>query len=258
MFISLLIVVVVFLSPFTNQLDGGVGKPKPDSSVATLLEAREYSPCDYTCAPFNHPTTAYCFSLGDKIVVGERGSLLGENDTASMRNAVGQEFSMSSDNDSIWVSRAGQSKLRIKSGSAFEGVKSTRCIAKVHMQKLTLASSSKRPATVPDDAFALAAARPGEVQPFFRWFECKTSDDLTTITCKKWSPNGELNGVDRYCARTLQGEPVSASFDVDRLASREGQLVLKTGSIVERDDRGRMNDKLMRPEEVCYQFGQKH
>jgi hypothetical protein len=31
-----------------------------------LVEATEYSACDYHCAPFNRPTTAYCIQVGSE------------------------------------------------------------------------------------------------------------------------------------------------------------------------------------------------
>jgi len=223
--------------------------------IATLVEAEEYSPCDCECAPFNHPTTAYCFRARDGFVVGERATLLGESNAASMRDSAGKEVPIRLDHSSISIRRINDTELQVRRGSFFEHFKDAGCIAVVHTQKLAVANRSKRPANIPADAFPLASMRSSGNGPVFRWFQCAMSSDSTAITCRKWDPHGEVAGVDRYCARTSQGALVMAEFDIDHLASREGRLILKSGAVLQRDDRGRINDELMRPGEACYQLG---
>jgi hypothetical protein len=75
---------------------------------------------------------------------------------------------------------------------------------------------------------------------------------MVTIDCMKWYPNGHSKGVERYRTRTVDGTAVSPDFQIDHLASREGQLVLTSGSILLFDHRGRINDKLAHPGEACY------
>ena len=84
------------------------------------------------------------------------------------------------------------------------------------------------------------------------------SADASSITCKKWGRDGSFRGVDHYCARTVAGEPVSATFEIDKLLSRDGKLILRSGYALERDERGRINEELARPGEVCYQVGLNH
>jgi hypothetical protein len=223
--------------------------------AAKLLEATEYSACDYNCAPFNRPTTSYCLQDGNEILVGERASILGETPTKSMRNRAGQEVAITYDSSFIWLTGTDHFELKIKRGSFSEHFKETRCVAEVHKAKIAFAKGFKRPAYVPADAFALASE--GETKPPFRWFECSMTQDASGIACKKWDPKGVWNGVDRYCARTTQGDQVHAGFEVDHVISREGQIVLASGATLERDERGRENDRLIRPGEPCYQVGLK-
>jgi hypothetical protein len=230
---------------------------KNHSTTAVLLEAIEYSHCDFDCAPFNHPTTAYCFRAGDGVMVGERESILGETDTDSGRNLVGNDVTIRIDGSSVWLSRLNRPALRIKRGSLFEGFKECRCIIEVHKLKLALASKFPRPNNIPTDAFALSGLIDGDEKPPFRWFSCAMSPDSTTISCRKWSRSGQPRGVDHYCARTILGEPVLASFQIDQLLSRDGAIILTSGQNLARDDRRRVNDDLAKPGEACYQFDSK-
>jgi hypothetical protein len=216
-----------------------------------LLEATEYSACDYHCAPFNRPTTAYCIQVGSETLVGERASILGESDSDSLRSLVGQEVTFRNDPKFIWLLAPGRSGLKIQRGSLFEQFKENRCIAAVHKPILAAALADLRPSGVPPNAFALAAR--GETAPHYRWFQCSLNSEESGIVCKKWDPKGVWNGVDRYCARTREGDPVHDNFEIDHLLSREGRIILKSGQRLLTDDRGRVNDQLMRPEEPCKQ-----
>jgi hypothetical protein len=250
--------VTVILAILSTSLTPTQAQPTASSGgvrAAKLLEAMEYSACDYNCAPFNRPTTSYCFQDGDEILVGERVSILGETPTKSMRNRVGQDVTIRYDSSFIWLTGTDHSELKIKRGSFSEHFKDTRCVAEVHKPKVDFAKRFKRPADLPADAFPLAAE--GGTKPPFRWFQCSLTPDASDITCKKWDFKGIWNGVDRYCARTTQGDQVYAGFEVDHLISREGQIVLASGETLERDERGRESDKLMRPGEPCYQVGLK-
>jgi hypothetical protein len=221
--------------------------------AAKLVEAKEYSACDYQCAPFNHPVTAYCFRSGDLTLIGERGTILGETNASSMRDFSGKKVQIRFDPTSIWINRPNHRALELKRGSVFEGFKDVGCVAEVHRAKLEIASKIGRPSNVPSDAFALAGPLTGDAKPLFRWFQCVMSADASSITCKKWGRDGSFRGVDRYCARTVAGEPVTANFEIDKLLSRDGKLILKSGYALERDERGRTNEELARPGEVCYQ-----
>jgi hypothetical protein len=216
-----------------------------------LLEAAEYSACDYNCAPFNRPTIAYCIQAGSETLVGERPSIFGETPSKSLRSLVGHEVAFRTDPSSIWLFAPDRTELKIKRGSLFEQFKENRCIAAVHKPILAAALADNRPSQIPSTAFALSAR--GETAPHYRWFQCSMSPDASGIVCKKWDSKGVWNGVDRYCPRTREGTPVPADFEIDRLLSREGHIILQTGQILIEDDRGRINDQLMRPEETCKQ-----
>jgi hypothetical protein len=71
------------------------------------------------------------------------------------------------------------------------------------------------------------------------------------IACQRWYKDGAPYGKDWYCARTVDGAPVAAEFEIDPLLSQEGRLVLKSGAVVQQDHRARTNDVLDRPGETC-------
>ena len=232
------------------------GESTHEPAPAKLIEAVEYEPCDYYCGPLNHPTTAYCIDVDGQILVGERAGLLwfGESDAASMRNLIGKQIMARFDRSSIWISNNAHRTIKIKRGSNFEQFQNTRCLVEVHRPKLAIAAKSERPKDVPGNAFPLAGAHVGNLQTrsLFVWFSCSTDAEMPTIDCMKWYPNGDSKGVERYCTRTVDGAAVSHGFQIDHLASREGQLVLTSGAILLFDHRGRINDKLAHPGEACY------
>jgi hypothetical protein len=251
--LQLLLVIAIFVAlllGFPFRLFAEVDK---QYQAAKLVEAEEYSACDYQCAPFNHPTTAYCFQLGDLTLIGERGTLLGETDAKSMRDFSGKEIQIRLSQTSIWINRADHGALELKRGSIFEGFNDKACIGEVHKAKLEIASKIGRPSNIPSDAFVLAGPLTGDVKPLFRWFQCTMSADASSINCKKWGRDGSFRGVDRYCARTVAGEPVSANFEIDKLLSRDGKLILKSGYALKRDERPRVNGELTQPGVACYQ-----
>jgi len=73
----------------------------------------------------------------------------------------------------------------------------------------------------------------------------------STIDCREWYKSGETAPPDWYCARTTDGVPVGADFTVDPLLSQAGRLVLKSGAVLQHDNRGRTNGQLDRPGETC-------
>lgn len=242
---------VIFLSAALALANG---EPSRDSAPATLMEAVEYESCDWNCLFANHPTTAYCIDVDGQIVVGERPGFLwfGESDAASMRNLAGKEIMVRFDPSSIWISDNAHRTIKIRRGSNFEQFQNTRCLIEVHKPKLAVAAKSEHPKDVPGDAFPLAGAQVGEYRTLFLWFSCSMDTNMATIDCRKWYPNGNSRGVERYCTRTIDGTAVSQDFQLDHMASREGRLVLTSGAILLFDHRGRINDKLAHPAEACY------
>ncbi len=226
------------------------------AAPATLLEAVEYEPCDYYCGPLNHPRTAYCVYVEGQVLVGERAGLLwfGETEVDSMRNLAGKQITARFDQNSIWIGDNRRRLIKIKRESSFEQFKDTRCLVEVHKPKLAIAARAERPPGLPVDAFPLAGAQEGDFQnrSVFKWFSCAMSPDLTTIDCRMWFPKGTWAGVDRYCARTVDGASVPRDFRIDRLASRERKLILTSGAILQPDHRRRTNDELAHPGEACY------
>jgi len=234
-------------------------EPNSQDQSAQLLEAVEWEPCGYYCGALNHPATEYCLHVNGQALVGERRGFLwlGESDAASVRNFAGKQVSIRFNASAIWIERSDSSPVKIERGSTFEGFKDADCLIEVHKPKLALAAAAKRPNNIPEDVIALAGTQSVDQQyrAVFIWTKCSMSADTTTVNCSKWYPNGESKGIDRYCARTTAGASIPTNFEVDELISSEGRLVLKGGATVARDDRGRVNDGLMRPTEACYQAG---
>lgn len=230
--------------------------PPNETVPAKLLEAVEYEPCDYYCGPLNHPTTAYCVEVDGQINVGERAGVLwfGENNITSGRNLIGKQITARFDQNAIWISQDGKRNIKIGRGANFEQFHDTRCLVEVHKLKLAVASKARRPTDIPAEAFALAGAQVGNLQnrSAFVWFSCDLNSTSNTIDCMKWYPKGDSKGVERYCARTADGRSVGSEFRIDRLASREGQIVLASGEVLQLDHRGRINDELAHPGEACY------
>ena len=218
---------------------------------AMLVESHEYSSCDYLCAPFNNPTTAYCIQVGNDVLVGHRGTILGEDDRPSMRDLAGKEVTVRFNEQSIWIKRGDRGPLKIARGSTSEHFKTLPCIREVHREKLALAANLQRPDNVPPPA-VLLPDKQSTAHPLFLWLDCAMSPDQETINCRKWSQKGESYGIDRYCARTTEGTPVSQDFEIDQIASREQMLVLKSGAALQPDHRGRTNDILDHPGESCH------
>lgn len=226
-----------------------------DFAPAIIIEAVEYEPCDYYCGPLNHPTTAYCVYVDDQIVVGERAGFLwfGENDATSMRNLVGKQITARFDARSIWIGESGHRAIKMKRGANFEQFADKRCVIAVHKPKLAIAAKVTRPSNLPADAFLLAGEQGGDIQyrSVFVWFSCTAKPAMGIIDCMKWYPAGASRGIERYCARTVDGTSVSSDFRIDPLASREGRIVLTSGGILQFDHRGRVNGELTNPAEAC-------
>lgn len=229
------------------------GQHPGDFARATLVEAVQYEPCDYNCGPMNHPTTAYCVSVDGQIVIGERAGFLwfGESEAASMRSLVGKQIKARFDARSIWIGQSDQRAIKLKRGASSEQFADTRCLVEVHKSALAVAAKAARPSNLPADAFPLAGEQVGDQRSVFVWFSCAPNPTASAIDCLKWYPAGTSRGIERYCARTVDGASVPSDFRIDPLASREGRIVLTSGEILQFDHRRRVNDELIHPEEAC-------
>jgi len=142
----------------------------------------------------------------------------------------------------------GGDTVKIERGSRFENFRDSGCIRAVREPILKAAYAHKRPGKVPTYAFALAGTGKGDL---YMWFQCDLDPHASVIACRKWYENGDFIGKDWYCSRTEDGAPVPADFEIDRLLSQAGRLVLKSGAVVPEDHRARTNDVLDRPNEAC-------
>jgi hypothetical protein len=215
---------------------------------ATLVEAADYLPCANGCSALVDPASAFCFRLGDQVLVGEGRSYLHQSKFSSMEELAGMRLEIRFNRRSIWIRPPDRAPLKIKRGSRFENFKDAGCIREVHRPILAVADASKRPAKVPAEAFALPGSGKGDL---FLWYQCALEPDTTVIACRRWYRNGDAYGKDWYCAQTLDGTPVGAVATLDPLLSQEGRLVLKSGAVLRRDNRARTNDMLDRPSEAC-------
>jgi len=227
------------------------GRPAKEFQTARLVEAAEYIPCADACSPFESPASAFCFHVDDEFMVGEEKSVKHKARSASTDDLSGKEVSIRSSSHFIWVQSADGPSVKLKRGSLYEGFKERGCIAEVHKPILAHAKASSRSVKIPDDAIAIAGSGRGDFQPLYLWFECIRDSDLATIGCARWYGNGDSDGKEWYCARTMDGAPVGPNFAIDPLQSLSGRFVLTSGGVLQYDNRARTNDKLDRPGEAC-------
>ena len=163
----------------------------------------------------------------------------------------GMEARIKTGSHFIAVHMADRPSMKLTRGSLYGGFKENGCIAEVHKPILAHANSIRRSPKIPDDAIAIAGSGRGDFQPLYLWFECIPEPDSGTIGCGRWYTNGDSDGKDWYCARTVDGRPVGMNYAIDPLLSQAGRLVLTSGSVLQHDNRARTNDKLDRPSEAC-------
>jgi hypothetical protein len=215
---------------------------------ATLVEAATYLPCGDGCSALSEPASAFCFRQGDQVLVGEGKSYLHEGKFSSLEELAGKQLQVRFNGSHIWMRPPGGDTVKIERGSRFENFRDSGCIREVRGPILKAAYAHKRPGKVPAYAFALAGTGKGDS---YLWFQCDLDPHASVIACHKWYENGDFIGKDWYCPKTQDGAPVPADFEIDRLLSQAGRLVLKSGAVVPEDHRARTNDVLDRPNEAC-------
>ena len=179
-----------------------------DFGQATLVEAAQYIPCQDACFALDSLASAFCFRVGDDFLVGEQKGYLHELRSASTDDLPGKEAQVKAGSHFISVHMADYPSMKLTRGSLFEGFKENGCIAEVHKPILAHANSSRRSPKIPDDAIAIAGSGRGDFQSLYLWFECIPESDSGTIGCGRWYGNGDSDGKDWYCARTVDGKPV--------------------------------------------------
>jgi len=223
-------------------------KKANDFVPATLVEAAKYTPCGNGCSPNAEPASAFCFRHGDQVLVGDGKSYLHEGRFSGLEDLAGKQLQIQFNEDHIWMTTPGGDTVKIERGSRFENFKDSGCIREVRKPILKAAYAHKRPAKVPSYAFAVAGSGKGDL---YLWFQCDLDTSAAVIACRKWYKNGDFMGKDWYCPRSEDGAPVPADFQIDRLLSQAGRLVLKSGAVVPEDHRSRTNDVLDHPSEAC-------
>ena len=217
-------------------------------STATLVETADYQPCRNGCSEHAEPASAFCFRQGDQVLVADGSSFLHEKKFSGLEELAGKQVQIRFSRRFVWVMPPDGQAVRLERGSKYENFRDAGCIREVRRPIIDAAYAHKRPGKVPTYAFALAGTGKGDL---YLWFQCDLSSDKSVIGCQRWYRDGTPYGKDWYCARTLDGAPVAADFEVDQLLSQEGRLVLKSGAVVQQDHRARTNDLLDRPNEAC-------
>lgn len=67
--------------------------------MATLVEAANYLPCGDGCSALTDTASAFCFRLGDQVLVGEGRSYLHEGKFSAMEEWTASSFSCDSTGD---------------------------------------------------------------------------------------------------------------------------------------------------------------
>jgi hypothetical protein len=217
-------------------------------SAATLVEQADYQPCRNGCSALAEPASAFCFRQGDQVVVGDGRSFLHEKKFSGLEELAGKQVQIRFNRRYVWVMPPDGRAMKLERGSTYENFRDTGCIREVRKPIIDAAYEHKRPGKVSATAFALAGTGKGDL---YLWFQCDLSPDKSVIACQRWYRDGTPYGKDWYCARTVDGVPVAADFEIDQLLSQEGRLVLKSGAVVQRDHRARTNEVLDRPGEAC-------
>jgi hypothetical protein len=223
-------------------------KGSKEMAAATLVEAADYLPCGEACSGLGGPVSAFCFRIGDQVLVAEGRSFLRGEKFSALADLAGRQLPLRFSRGSLWVRTPDGSVLRLIRGSRYKDFKDSGCIRAVHEPIVAAANAEKRPAQVPAGAFPLASSG---YDDHFLWYECALDADKTEIACQTWYANGDAHGRDFFCARTIADEPVGAVATLDPLLSQTGRLVLKSGAVVRHDNRSRTNDVLDRPSEAC-------
>ena len=217
-------------------------------SAATLVEKADYQPCRNGCSEQAEPVSAFCFRQGDQVVLGDGSSFLHEKKFSGLEDLAGKQVQIRFNRRYVWVRPPDGPVMKLERGTTYENFKDAGCIREVRRPIIDAAYAHKRPGKVPSYAFALAGTGKGDL---YLWFQCDLNSDKSVIACLRWYRNGDPYGKDWYCARTVDGAPVAAEFEIDPLLSQEGRLVLKSGAVVQQDHRARTNDVLDRPGETC-------
>jgi hypothetical protein len=215
---------------------------------ATVLETAEYIPCYGNCPAHIDTVSAVCIQAYDQILLGEGKSYLHEKKFSNVDDLAGKQLMIRVSWRNIRVRVPDGPTLKLLRGSRYERFRNDGCIRAVHGPILAAARAARLPAKVPSDAFALAGSGKDDL---YLWFECKRNEREATIACKRWYKNGDLFGMDWYCARTVDGAPVASDYLLDPLLSQNGRLALTTGAFLQHDSRGRTNGVLDRPGEAC-------
>ncbi len=218
-------------------------------AAATLVETADYQPCRNGCSAKTEPVSAFCFRQGDKVLVGDGSSFLHEKKFSGLEELAGKQVQIRFNERFVWVMPPDGPTMKLERGSKYEYFKDAGCIREVRRPIIDTAYAHKRPVKVSTYAFALAGS--GKEGDLYMWFQCDLSPDKSVIACQRWFGDGTPYGKDWYCARTVDGAPVAADFEIDELLSQEGRLVLKSGAVVQQDHRARTNDVLDRPNEAC-------
>jgi hypothetical protein len=208
----------------------------------------DYQPCRNGCSEQAEPATAFCFRQGNQVLVGDGSSYLHEKKFTGLEELAGKQVQIRFNQRFVWVMLPDGQAMKLERGTTYENFRDAGCIREVRRPIIDGAYAHKRPGKVPSYAFALAGSGKGDL---FLWFQCDLSSDKSVIACQRWYRNGDPYGKDWYCARTVDGAPVAADFEIDPLLSQEGRLVLKSGAVVQQDHRARTNDVLDRPGEAC-------
>jgi hypothetical protein len=222
-----------------------------DLDTATLVETEAYIPCGDGCSLTLEPARAVCLKMGDRFLVGEGRSYLHEDKFTGFEDLAGKQLPFRFSRRSLWIKPPDHGEMKLARGSEFEGFKNTGCAAAVHGPILQRANAVRRPVKVPPDAVAIAGPDKGEFRPLYLWFQCGFNSTASTIDCREWYKSGEAAPPDWYCARTTDGAQAGSNFALDPLLSQAGRLVLKSGAVLQHDNRGRTNGQLDRPGEAC-------
>jgi hypothetical protein len=204
-----------------------------------LIEAAEFDPCHYDCAPFGRPSLFYCVQVNGSVLIGSRKADWWWSRTSSnLFELQGQTISVRYDNRSLWIVRSGTTEVYLSRDHLLDVFRSPVCTAEIHRQWLTRFGDVQRPTGVPPQAVLV----PQGDHSYF-WVSCVFVPASNWDACSLWDSGGS-----RYAVREVVSQPdrravLDADLVINPLTTiNDYQFHLKNGLVLEDWAKGRINN----------------
>jgi len=190
----------------------------------TLIEAVEFDPCHYDCAPFTRPSLIYCVQSGDRILIGARKASW-RRTSSDMFEFQGKPISVRQDNGSLWIVRPDQTEMRLSRGYKVDVFHNPVCTAEIHRQWLAHIGSIPRPSNVPSQATLI----PESDHSYF-WVSCTFVPASNWDACSVWDSAGAKYAVREVVNQRDRRAVLEPDLQIDPLTTtNDYEFRLKSG-----------------------------